>query len=142
MLAAAKVTKDDVVYDLGSGDGRLLIEAAKQYGCRAVGIEIKSDLVELARERARQADLSKLVTIREADLFESNLDDATVITVYLFPGLLSRLKPKFEQLKPGTRIVSHQFAIPGAPPDETITLESTETGDRHKIYVWTAPLRK
>ena len=142
MLALAKVAKEDLVYDLGSGDGRLLIEAAKRHGCRAIGIEIKHELCELSRERARQADLSKLVTIREEDLFQSNFDDATVVALYLFPGLLERLKPKFEQLKPGTRIVSHQFAIPGVAPDATETMQSSETGDRHTIYLWTAPLRK
>jgi len=142
MLVLANVAKGDVVYDLGSGDGRLLIEAAKQYGCRAVGIEIKHELCELSRERARQAEVSRLVTIREEDLFQSNFDDATVVAIYLFPGLLERLKPKFEQFKPGTRIVSHQFAIPGITPDETVTMQSSETGDRHTIYLWTAPLKK
>jgi protein-L-isoaspartate O-methyltransferase len=118
-----------------------LIEAAKRHGCTAVGIEIKRELCELSRERARQAEVHKLVTIREEDLFESKFDDATVVAIYLFPGLLERLKPIFEQLKPGTRIVSHQFAIPGATPDATETVSSSETGDAHRIYLWTTPLK-
>ena len=89
-----------------------------------------------------EAKLEKLVTIRQADLFTEDFSDATVVTVYLFPDLLTRLMPKFEKLKPGTRIVSHQFEIPNVPPDKTIIVESVETGARHAIYLWTTPLKK
>ena len=142
MLAAAKVGKDDVVYDLGSGDGRIVIEAAKKYGCRAVGLEIDRDLVKLSQQRVREAKLEKLVTIKDADIFDADFSDATVIAVYLFPDLLKRLLPKFAQLKPGTRIVSHQFEIPDQPPDKTITVDSNETGAKHTVYLWTVPLKK
>ncbi len=141
MLVAAKVGKDDVVYDLGSGDGRIVIKAAKKYGCRAVGLEIDRDLVKLSQERVREAKLEKLVSIKEADIFTTDFSDATVIAVYLFPDLLKRLMPKFAQLKPGTRIVSHQFEIPDQPPDKTITVDSNETGAKHTIYLWTTPLK-
>jgi cyclopropane fatty-acyl-phospholipid synthase-like methyltransferase len=142
MLEAAHVGKNDVVYDLGSGDGRILIEAAKKYQCKAIGVEIDPDLVTLSRKRVEEAKLEKLVTIKHDDLFAADFGDATVVTVYLFPDLLKRLMPKFEKLKPGTRIVSHQFPIPDFPPEKTITVESVETGAKHTVYLWTMPLRK
>ncbi|MGA2257778.1 MAG: PQQ-binding-like beta-propeller repeat protein, partial [Thermoguttaceae bacterium] len=142
MLEAAHVGKNDVVYDLGSGDGRILIEAAKKYQCKAIGVEIDPDLVTLSRKRVEEARLEKLVAIRQADIFAADFGDATVVTVYLFPDLLKRLMPKFEKLKPGTRIVSHQFPIPDFPPEKTITVESVETGAKHTVYLWTMPLRK
>jgi len=142
MLGAAHVGKDDVVYDLGSGDGRILIAAAKNYQCKAIGVEIDQDLVTLSRKRVQEAKLDKLVTIKQEDLFAADFGDATVVTVYLFPDLLKRLVPKFEKLKPGTRIVSHQFPIPDFPPEKTITVESVETGAKHTVYLWTMPLRK
>jgi precorrin-6B methylase 2 len=142
MLTAAGVRKDDVVYDLGSGDGRIVIEAARKYGCRAVGLEIDRDLVSLSRERARESKVEKLVTIGEADLFARDFNDASVVAVYLYPQLLKRLLPKFDQLRPGTRIVAHQFEIPDVRPEKTIVVESKETGAKHTIYVWTIPLNK
>ena len=142
MLSAANVGKDDVVYDLGSGDGRIVIAAAKKYGCRAVGLEIDRDLIRLSWERAREAKVDKLVTMKEVDIFSADFSDATVVTVYLYPGLLNRLLPQLEKLKPGTRIVSHQFAIPAMPPEQTITIESNETGTKHTVYLWTTPLKK
>jgi len=142
MLAAANVGKDDVVYDLGSGDGRIVIEAARKYQCRAVGLEIDRDLVKLSQERTREAKVDKLVSIKESDIFSADFSDATVVTVYLYPGLLTRLLPKLEKLKPGTRIVAHQFAIPDLPPEKTITVESNETGAKHTIYLWTLPFPK
>jgi tRNA G46 methylase TrmB len=142
MLAAAHIRKNDIVYDLGSGDGRIPIEAAKKHQCKAIGLEIDRDLVKLSRARVEEAKLEKLVTINEADLFSTDFSDATVVTVYLFPDLLKRLVPKFEKLKPGTRIVSHQFQIPEIPPEKTIVVESVETGAKHTVYLWTTPLRK
>ena len=142
ILAAAKVGKDDVVYDLGSGDGRIVIEAARKSQCRAVGLELDRDLVTLSRERVSDAKLEKLVTIKEADLFDADFSEATVVTVYLYPGLLKRLLPQFEKLKPGTRIVSHQFEIPDFPAETKLTVESQETGAKHSVYLWTTPLKK
>ena len=142
MLEATHIGKNDIVYDLGSGDGRILIEAAKKYHCKAIGLEIDPDLVTLSRKRVEEARLEKLVAIRQADIFAAEFNDATVVTVYLFPDLLKRLMPKFEKLKPGTRIVSHQFQIPGLTPEKTIILESAETGGKHAVYLWTTPLKK
>ena len=142
MLTEAGVQKEDVVYDLGSGDGRIVLAAASTYGCRAVGLEIDRDLVSLSKEEMREAKAEKLVTIREADIFAADFKDATVVAVYLYPRLLQRLLPKFDQLKPGSRIVSHQFAFPDVPPVKEVAIESKETGAKHTIYVWTTPLRK
>jgi cyclopropane fatty-acyl-phospholipid synthase-like methyltransferase len=142
MLTAANIGKEDVVYDLGSGDGRIVVEAASRYQCRAIGLEIDRDLVAYSREKAKKANVEKLVTIKDEDLFKTDFSDATVVTVYLFPNLLKRLMPQFERLKPGTRIVSHQFEIPDLKPEQTLTVESTETGAKHTIYVWTTPLKK
>lgn len=142
MLAAAKVDKDDVVYDLGSGDGRILIQAAKSFGCRAVGIELDRDLVDLSWKRINEAQLTKLVTIKQADLYQADFGEATVVAVYLYPEILKKLLPQFAKLKPGTRIVSHQFEIPGYPPESKVEIESKETGAKHTIYVWTTPLKK
>ena len=99
------------MYDLGSGDGRIVIEAAKKYGCQSVGLEIDRDLVKLPGA-CREAKVEKLVTIKEADLFASDFSDATLIAVYLYPDMLKRLMPKFALLKPGTRIVSRRFGFP------------------------------
>ena len=142
MLEIAKVGKEDVVVDLGSGDGRILIEAAKKHGCRAIGIEIDPELVRISKQRIQDASLNDLVTVTEADLFEADFGDATVVTAYLYSDLLKRLLPKFEKLKPGSRIVTHQFAIPGISPEETVRTVSQETGAEHTIYLWTTPLLK
>ena len=97
---------------------------------------------DLSRKRVEEANLEKLVTIRQGDLFNADFSDATVVGVYLFPDLLKRLMPKFEKLKPGTRIVSHQFPIPDIPPEKTIIVESAETGAQQMVYLWTIPLKK
>jgi len=142
MLEIAKVGKEDVVVDLGSGDGRILIEAAKTHGCRAIGIEIDPELVKISKQRIQDASLNDRVAITEADLFETDFGDATVVTAYLYSDLLKRVLPKFEKLKPGSRIVTHQFAIPDISPDETVRTVSQETGAEHTIYLWTTPLLK
>jgi SAM-dependent methyltransferase len=134
MLSVANVTADDVVYDLGSGDGRIPIRAARTYGARAVGIEIKSDLVDAARVNAREAGVSDLVTFRQGDLFEADISEATVVTLYLVPSVNLRLRPKlFRELEPGTRVVSHDFDMDEWVPDTTI-----QSGD-DVVYRWTIP---
>jgi len=134
MLEAANVGKDDLLYDLGSGDGRILIEAAKKHGCRAVGLEIDRDLVNLSQGRTTEAKVEKMVSIKEADIFSADFSDPTVVTVYHYPPILKQLLPKLEQLKPGARIVSHQFEMPDLPAERRITVESNETGTKHTIY--------
>lgn len=134
MLELADVSDDDVVYDLGSGDGRFVITAAQQFGARAVGVEIDSQLVETARSRARLAGVMDRVEFRRGNLFETDLSDATVVTLYLEPDLNLRLRPKLVlQLDPGDRVVSHEFDMGAWTPDRTETMNGSS------IYLWTIP---
>lgn len=141
MLELADVTADDVVYDLGSGDGRIVIAAAKEFGARGVGVEIDSQLVERARRRARQAGVADRVTFRQGDLFEVNLHDATVVTLYLWPDMNNRLRPKLQrELDAGDRVVSHSFDIDQWPADTTVTLENLGPNAPSKpLFRWTLP---
>lgn len=141
MLTLAGVKKSDVVYDLGSGDGRIVIAAAKEYGCRAVGYELDPELVKLSRETVRTHDLETLVTIEMADVFTADLTLVDVVTLYLLPQQLEKLVPQLKKLKPGSRVVSHQFEIPGMPADKQIEVASEESGARHTIYLWTLPFK-
>jgi SAM-dependent methyltransferase len=131
MLTLASVTKDDVVYDLGSGDGRLPILAAQLYGARGVGIEIDPKLVALARTNAAQAGVSDRVHFIEGDLFAADVSKATVVTLYLSTSLMRQIEPKLKsELRPGARIVSHQFWFQGWPADRTIRVDASE------IFLW------
>jgi outer membrane protein assembly factor BamB len=142
MLTLAGVKKTDVVCDLGSGDGRIVIAAAKSYGCRATGYEINPELVKESREAAASdTKIAELVRIEHQDLFTADLSGADVVTVYLPPRLLERLLPQLAKLKPGARIVSHFFEIPGVKPDKSESFESTDDSDRHTLHLWTAPLK-
>jgi SAM-dependent methyltransferase len=127
MLTLAGVSKDDVVYDLGSGDGRLPILAAQLHGARGVGIEIDPKLVAISQANARDAGVADRVTFIEGDLFTADISDATVVTLYLSLSVLRQLEPKLRsELRSGTRIVSHQFWIPGWPAEKTIRVDSSE----------------
>jgi SAM-dependent methyltransferase len=141
MLTLADVSSDDVVYDLGSGDGRIVILAAKEFGARGVGVEIDSQLVQTARRRARRAGVSHLVEFRQGNLFDTSLDEATVVTLYLWPDMNNRLRPKLRrELDPGDRVVSHSFDIDGWPPDTTVTMEDGTMGGVTKtLFRWTLP---
>lgn len=120
MLQLAKVTAEDVVYDLGSGDGRIPITAAKRFGARAVGIDINPIRIEEAKQNLAAAGVGDKVQFLNQDLFETDLRPATVITLYLLPSLNAKLMPTLKTLKPGTRIVSHSFGMPPEwPPDDT-----------------------
>lgn len=134
MLKLARVTATDVVYDLGSGDGRILILAAQKYGARGVGIEIDPRLVEISRQVAREGHVADKVTFIEGDLFTADLSGATVVTLYLSPSVNRELEPKLKQLRPGTRIVSHQFPIGHWKPVETVRAE-----DGTDLFLWTIP---
>jgi ribosomal protein L11 methylase PrmA len=140
MLELADVKNTDIVYDLGSGDGRILITAASKYGCKAVGFEIDQQLVQLSRNKVKEASVEPLVTVNQQDLFAADLSDATVITLYLLPEQLKALIPRLMKVKTGTRIVSHQFQIPGIKSHTEITVHSHEDGNEHKLYLWTAPI--
>jgi SAM-dependent methyltransferase len=133
MLMMAAVGADDVVYDLGSGDGRIPILAAEKFGARAVGFELDVKLVEAARAKAEEAGVSHLASFSNEDIFEADFSDATVITLYLFPVIQERLKPKLLALKPGTRIVSHAFPIGDWKPVGTLWEE-----DR-LLNIWIVP---
>ena len=136
MLELAGVTSDDVVYDLGSGDGRLPIIAAQQFGARAVGIELDPRLVALARQNAADAGVADRVTFVEGDLFTAPISPATVVVLYLSTSMLQQLEPKLKSaLAPGTRIVSHQFLIGRWAPERHVRHDSAD------LFLWRVPPR-
>lgn len=144
MLVLAKVTKGDVVIDLGSGDGRIPIAASKKFGCASVGYEIDPELLKLSRGKAKDAGVDALVTIVEKDLFTADLSTATVVTLYLGEKNNARLLPKLRELKAGARVLSHAHLLgtDGPKPDLSVLMTSTEDGSEHTIHLWTAPLAK
>ena len=134
MLKMADVKKGDVLYDLGSGDGRITIMAARQYGIRAVGIDIEPKRIEQANENARAAGVADKVQFVHGDLFEADISEATVVTLYLLKRLNEKLRPKLlSELEPGTRIVSHAFGRGDWQPEQTANVKG------HRIYTWTVP---
>jgi cyclopropane fatty-acyl-phospholipid synthase-like methyltransferase len=142
MLEVAEVKKSDVVYDLGSGDGRIVIRAAKKYGVRAVGIEMDALLLEQARRAAKAEGVSQLVDFRSEDALKTDLSPATVVTLYMLPWFNEAVKPNLQSmLRPGARIVAHDFGIEGWKPDKIEKLRQIEIkpgGQRHQhvIYLW------
>jgi SAM-dependent methyltransferase len=142
MLELAKVKKDDLIYDLGCGDGRIVVTAAKMYGCKAKGYDIDPKRVKESLENVKENNVGHLVTIEQKDIFTLDLSDANVITLYLLPELNVKLIPQLEKLKPGSRIVSHDFRMRGVKPDEVVTIISNEDSVEHEIYFWTTPLKK
>lgn len=134
MLSMAGVTNTDVVYDLGSGDGRIPIRAAKEFGARGVGIEIKPELVQKARARARADGVEDRVEFRRQDLFEADIGEATVVTLYLLPHVNRKLRPKlFRGLEPGTWVVSHGFDMGAWTPISTREVQG------RRLYLWRIP---
>ena len=142
MLELAKVKKDDLVYDLGCGDGRIVVTAAKRYGCKAVGYDIDPQRVKESLENVEKNNVGHLVRIQQKNIFTLDLSKADVITLYLLPELNVELIPQLEKLKPGSRIVSHDFGMEGVQPDKVITVNSNEDEDEHEIYLWISPLKK
>jgi precorrin-6B methylase 2 len=133
MLQLADTTPNDVVLDLGSGDGRIPIHAAKHFGARAIGVELEENLVRIARQNAAAHGVAKRAQFVQGDLFESDLSKATVIALYISPGAMEKLKPRLLVLPPGTRIVSHQFTMHDWEPDEMVRAEGREA------YLWVVP---
>ena len=134
MLEVAQVKSTDIIYDLGSGDGRIPITAAQKYGARGVGIDINPERIKEANENLRKARIGDRVRFVNADLFESDLSDATVITLYLLPALNLKLLPKLlKEVKPGTRVVSHAFDMGSWKPEQAL-----KVGTR-SVYFWTIP---
>lgn len=142
MLQLAGVSSGDVVYDLGSGDGRIVIMAAKEFGARGVGVEIDSQLVQQSRRNARRAGVADRVEFRQGDLFETDLSKATVVTLYLWPDMNNQLRPKLQrELDPGDRVVSHSFNIDKWPADTTVSMPTYNTlgGSEKPLFRWTIP---
>ncbi len=136
MLELAEVKKGDVVYDLGSGDGRIVIRAAKKYGTRGVGIEIDPDLVQQSRAKARDEGVAHLVEFREDDALTVDVSPATVVTLYMLPEFNEKLRPiLWQKLKPGSRVVSHDFPIEGWAPIKVERMRGGLVHD-HTIYLW------
>lgn len=136
MLRGTHVGRDDVVYDLGCGDGRIVIAAAKEFGARGVGIDIDPVRIREARENAEKAGVASRVSFRDQDLFQADFQEATVVALYLIPELNLRLRPKLlAELKPGTRIVSHAWDMGDWAPERTLNVNG------RLVYFWTVPKR-
>jgi tRNA A58 N-methylase Trm61 len=135
MLRLANVGPGDVLYDLGSGDGRIPVAAARRYGIRAVGIELDARKIAEARCNARERGVEERVEFRQADVFEADFREASVVTLFLFPEMNLRLQPRLRELAPGTRVVSHRFDLGDWPPDLRAEV------DGHAIFLWIVPPR-
>ena len=133
MLEAVKTTKDDLVYDLGAGDGKIPIAAAREYGAKAVGIEFNPELADFARRNVTRAGVEDRVNIITGDIFVEDFSQATVVTMYLLPQLNVKLRPTILKMKPGTRVTSHQFDMGDWEPDQQLRIESRDA------YVWIVP---
>lgn len=137
MLRLGEVKPGDVLYDLGSGDGRIPIAAAKQFGVRAVGIDIDPQRIAEANANAKAAGVTKLVSFRNEDLFAADFREASVVTLYLLPSLNVKLRPKLmAELKPGTRVVSHDFDMGDWQPEKRVELENGDV-----VFLWRIPER-
>jgi len=143
MLRLAATGPGDMVIDLGSGDGRIVIAAAQKFGARGIGIELNSRLVEKSRENARLAEVAERVSFIEGDVLATDISQASVVTVYLLPFLIDKLQPRFQELRPGTRVVSHAFGMVGWKPDRAETIRLTKPhpgqGDESVLYLWIVP---
>jgi len=136
MLEMAQVKSGDVIYDLGSGDGRIVIQAAKRYGVKGVGIEIDPDLVQKARDNAFREKVDNLVEFRAQDALTVDVSSATVVTLYMLPEFNAKLRPIFDrQLKSGARVVSHDFEVQGWVPDKVESIKGSFLHD-HTIYLF------
>jgi len=141
MLDLVKLKKGEVLYDLGCGDGRIVVAAAKQ-GAKATGFEIHPERLKMSRENVKKNKVEKLAKIVDQDIFTLDLSKANVITLYLLPSLNVKLIPQLEKLKPGSRIVSHDFDMEGVKPDKVVEVTSKNGDISHTIYLWTTPLKK
>ena len=145
MLKLGEVKKTDVLYDLGCGDGRIVIAAAKTFGTRGVGIDIDPQRIKEANENAKRAGVESLVRFEQGDLFEANFSEATVVTLFLLPRINLKLKPRLlEQLKPGTRVVSNTFDMGEwkAEKESSVDNEDFDTGLSRKFFLWRIPANK
>lgn len=141
MIEAAQIKKGDILYDMGSGDGRIVIEAAKKYGIRGVGIDLNAELVAQARQNAVNEGVSHLVEFRAQDGLTVDISEATVVTLYMFKWFNNALRPKLQKLKPGSRVVAHDFDIDGWTPTRVEhigppTDGSSDYVDSRTLYIW------
>jgi SAM-dependent methyltransferase len=141
MIELAEICKGDLVCDPGCGDGRLLIAAARRQDCRGIGYELDPKLADEARQIARQRGVAHAVRFEEQDIFTVDYGRVDVIVAYLLPDMITRLVPAFEKLKPGSRIVAHDYPMARIVPDRIVTMTSNEDNVEHTIYVYRTPLR-
>ena len=139
MLELAEVKKDDVVYDLGCGDGRIVVAAAKKYGCKAIGFDIDPERIKESKKNVEDNKVGELVEIKQEDIFTLDLAKANVITLYLLPELNVKLIPQLKKMKDGSRIVSHSFDMRGVKPKKVEKVKTKDHGER-TVYLWTTPL--
>jgi SAM-dependent methyltransferase len=149
MLDLAQVKRTDLVYDLGCGDGRIVVTAAQRFGAHGIGFDLNPARVHESLQNVRRSHVAKLVQIRRADIFTVDLEKADVVFVYLLPGILTALEPQLAKLRPGSRIVSHEFAMAGAKPERVVRVIAPSDGsphrdgvplpDSHKVYLWRVP---
>ncbi len=141
MLELAKVEKGDVVYDLGCGDGRIPVTAAKKYGCKAWGFDIDPKRIDESLANVKKHEVGELVKIEKKDIFTLDLSPANVVTLYLLPSLNVKLIPQLEKLKDGSRIVSHNFDMEGVKPEKVVKVKDDKDLE-HTVYLWITPLKK
>ena len=143
MLQMAEVKKDDLVYDLGCGDARMLVLAAQKYGARGVGYEIDPELVIRSRQNVSKNNVQDMVKIIQADIFTLDLGSVDVMPLYLHPDMLVKLMPQVEKMKPGSRIVCHEYGLPDTyRPDKKITVTSNEDNAERRLMLYTLPLKR
>ena len=142
MLKVAGVKRGDVVYDLGCGDGRIVVTAARKFGCKGIGFDINPVRIKESLALVKRSKVGKLVQIKNKNIFKVDLRKASVITLYLLPELNLKLVKQFNKMKPGSRIVSHEYEMKGYKPVKTIEFKSREDNAEHMIYLWTIPLKK
>lgn len=141
MLTMAEVKSTDVLYDLGSGDGRIPITAAKRFGTRGVGVDLNPVRVKEANKNAEDAKVTDKVKFIQGDLFEQDFSEATVLALYLLPEVNMKLRPKILEMKPGTRVVSHNYDMGDWKPEKSKTIK-TPDGETHYVYFWRVPEKK
>ena len=142
MLQMARIQKNDLVYDLGCGDGRILVLAAQKYGCRGFGYDIDPERVIASRENVKKNHLENLVTIIQADIFKIDVSKGDVFPLYLLPEMNRKLLPQLDTLKPGSRVVCHNYDLDGIVADKTIEITSNEDNSKHILYLYTTPLKR
>jgi SAM-dependent methyltransferase len=141
MLNMAGMKKDDIIYDLGCGDGRVLVLAAQKYGCRGKGYDIDPERVTVARENVKRSGVETLVRIMQEDIFTLDFRDADVVSLYLLPELNLKLVPQLQKLKPGSRIVTHDYGLEGFIPDKVVSGRSNEDNALYSLYLYITPLK-